>query len=203
MEYTKQFLSLFEKPARRYGGRQVFDDFVALASIALSQGGRRTVGLPQDELDEQTFLKIEQRYGQDEIQGPFADLFKIMINGLEHEKGDWLGNIYGGLRLGNTALGQFFTPFPVAKFMAQAACGDREAIQNAIDRKGYLAINEPACGAGSLVIACAETFREAGFDPSVLKYKDLRCALRAEPLRSAFVPSRRQPDHQTQPLMAC
>jgi hypothetical protein len=41
------------------------------------------------------------------------------------------------------------------------------------------------------------------FDPCVVKYQDIRCKLRAEPLRTAFVPSRRQPDQQTQPLMAC
>jgi len=166
MQYAKQFHTTFESLSRRYGHHRVFDDFVAMTSIALCQSARRGIGLPQNEQEEQTFLEIERRYGRDEIQGPFADLFAATLHGLEQEKGDWLGKIYSELKLGNAALGQFFTPFHVAKMMGSITCGDKEEIQQTINRAGYLTVSEPTCGSGVMVIALAEVFRETGFDPA-------------------------------------
>ena len=164
MEYKKQFLKIFESLARSHGRHRVFDDFVSLVSIELSQTARSTFGLEKDEQDEKCYMDIVKRYSPDEIRGPFVELFVATILGLEHEKGDWLGCIYEELELGNDALGQFFTPYHVSKLMGNMICGDKTMLQAEIDRKGFVTLTEPACGSGGMVLAFAESFREAGFD---------------------------------------
>ncbi len=163
MEYKKQFLKIYENLARHHGRHRVFDDFVSLASIELSQTARATFGLEKDEQDEKCYMDIVKRYSPDEIRGPFVELFAATILGLEHEKGDWLGCIYEELKLGNRALSQFFTPYHVSKLMADIAC-DKEMFQSEIDRKGFVTFTEPTCGSGGMVLAFAESFREAGFE---------------------------------------
>jgi hypothetical protein len=163
MDLSKQFISLLEGLARRHDRYRVFNDFVSLLSIELNQAARLTVGLPKEEHDEKIYLEVMRRYEQDE-QHSFVEMFAMVINGLENEKGDWLGNIFSQLSLGNPALGQFFTPYPVAKMMGTILCPDKDVIQQQINQVGYLIVNEPACGSGVMVIAFAEAFREAGFD---------------------------------------
>jgi len=163
-QYKKQFLATFEKLARRYDRHRVFTDFVTMSSISLSQGGLAAGGWKKDEQEENIFLEIERQYGPKVIQESFADLFAATVLGLEHEQGDWLGEIYSELKLGNTALGQFFTPFHISKMMAKLTLDDQSIAPSEIRKKGYVTLSEPTCGSGGMVLAFAEVFREAGYD---------------------------------------
>ena len=89
----------------------------------------------------------------------YAEALSVLVNALEYRTGDFLGE-WAGL---NNALdhrsGQVFTPYYVSKMIAQFSVGNlkRQEIP--------LSINEPTCGAGSMVIAAFETLRELGYGP--------------------------------------
>ena len=162
--YREQFIDAFTVLASSYGKHRVFEDFVQMSSLSLSQTARQTVGLPKDEKDEDDHLLIVKRYKPDEVQ-QLAGLLTLTINGLEYEKGDWLGEIYGKLEIGNTAIGQFFTPFHICKLMAKIA-GTSEETQEQIEKNGFIRLYEPCCGGGAMVIAYADVLKEHGFNPA-------------------------------------
>ena len=163
--YREQFIDAFTILARSYGKHRIFEDFAQMSSLSLSQTAKQTVGLPKDEKDEDDYMSIVKRYKPDEVQ-KLAYLLTLTINGLEYEKGDWLGEIYGHLQIGNTALGQFFTPFHICKMMAEMA-GTPEEIQEQIDNDGFIMLSEPCCGGGAMAIAYADVLKEHGFNPAV------------------------------------
>jgi len=76
---------------------------------------------------------------------------------------DVLGAIYMMLDLGNDRSGQFFTPAEISKLMARLLVGDGSDVRE----RGFLRLNEPACGAGGMVIAYADALQSAG-----LNYQD-------------------------------
>lgn len=165
--YKKQFVSVFDRLTKSYSRHRVFDDFVTMASVDLSQSARVSVGLLKDGNDEQRYLSAVRRYKPDEVKGEFVEMMAALINGLEHEGGDWLGDIYCRLELGDSTKGQFFTPYHISGLMGEMACGTQEDIQKHIDARGYVTVSEPCCGAGSMVIAYSETLKKAGFNPAI------------------------------------
>lgn len=72
---------------------------------------------------------------------------------------DVLGETYMMLELGNARAGQFFTPYHVSRLMAMLTTGDG---QPHIQQHGFLRMQEPACGAGGMVDATAESLAAAG-----------------------------------------
>lgn len=78
---------------------------------------------------------------------------------------DILGFIYMNFVVGNSQRkysGQFFTPYPLAKFMSDAAFGtankDDEYLKTYSENR-LLKIAEPACGSGVMVMAAVEWLR--------------------------------------------
>ena len=57
------------------------------------------------------------------------------------------------LELGNEHNGQFFTPYNVCKMTAKRTYGT--GLAEKVDRKSWMSVNDPACGAGALLVAFA------------------------------------------------
>lgn len=93
----------------------------------------------------------------------YSQMFEIMIDAMEAEHQDFLGQAFMQLELGNAYKGQFFTPYCVCKMMARMV-GTNDT-QN-IKERGYITVNEPAAGAGANIIAYAEALIEAGINPA-------------------------------------
>ena len=165
MEPKKQFIKTFESLARFKDRQSVFSDFVRLAVLEISQTTRLSLGWEKDEADEKNYLEIVQHYEPNEVRGPICELFSLMLLGLEQEGGDWLGRIYSELEFGNPGLGQFFTPYPISLLLAKLTCFDKELVQRQLEEQDYITLCEPACGAGGMILAFAEEFRSAGFEP--------------------------------------
>lgn len=82
-------------------------------------------------------------------------MFAVIVEALEHNpEQDFLGKMYMNLELGNHWKGQFFTPYNVCKMMSEITIGNVSA---EIERRGYVSICDPACGAGATLIAAANT----------------------------------------------
>ena len=72
----------------------------------------------------------------------------------------------GGKR-SRQAKGEFFTPYPVAQLTAKMTLLGCEEV---IERQGYLTISEPACGAGSMLIAACEAIADKGYEPEKVMF---------------------------------
>ncbi|MCL2298819.1 MAG: SAM-dependent methyltransferase, partial [Firmicutes bacterium] len=79
----------------------------------------------------------------------------------ENPEQDFLGTIYFELSLLNKHLGQVFTPYHIAKLMAEISF---ENIAAHIDEKGFASVYDPTCGSGVMLIAAANVAREKGIN---------------------------------------
>ncbi len=148
-----EFLKVFK--AIDYGQSRytVFADFVQLSAVSL-----HNVLLPSPALEED-YLAIAGRYGQGDLDR-FCQLLAITVRALE-VRHDFLGEVFMSVELGNAAAGQFFTPWHVSLMMAQMVMGNAASLPEC----GFLTLQEPACGAGSMVIAAAESLALQGLNP--------------------------------------
>ena len=81
----------------------------------------------------------------------------------EHPDCDFLGELYMGLELGNSHAGQFFTPYDICRMMVQVTINEDQT-KGEIDRRGWISINDCACGAGAMLVAAANYLRSIGIN---------------------------------------
>ena len=114
------------------------------------------------------FQKREERYAEaikrlGGVEVP-SRLFAIVVMALERNPDqDFLGQIYMELNLGSHWHGQFFTPYSVCQLMARVSIPD-ETLLEEVERRHYVTVNDPACGAGATLIAAVSRFRELKID---------------------------------------
>lgn len=152
----KQFVRLVEQNAHRYRKHEVFRDFCEIAAITISN----SVDRGQFQAREARYLDIVARYEREEVSR-FAQMLAQLVDCLEASPHDALGQIFMALELGDARCGQFFTPFEVSKMMAMMTLTDAAAV---IERQGFLTLQEPAAGAGGMVIAAAAALQESGIN---------------------------------------
>jgi hypothetical protein len=147
----------------------VFSDFVEISAIAISS----RVDASQFETREKRYLEIVGKYKAEELQlfcTMFAELhlcYRERVDALgdpgassvpNNGLGDVLGEIFMALELGNDRAGQFFTPYSVSLLMAMMTIGDGGAVRE----KGFITLQEPACGSAGMVVATAQAMHQAG-----------------------------------------
>ena len=140
----------------RYRPSQVFDDWVEMLAIAFSNIADKS----QAEAREARYMTIIEKYSKKEA-AEFARMSALLI--AQYGDGepifdDVLGAIYMMCEFGNTAKGQFFTPYQLSAVMAQLNGFDEQAIKT----RGFVTFCEPAVGAGGMAIAMAEAMHKAG-----------------------------------------
>jgi type I restriction-modification system DNA methylase subunit len=136
---TTKFIETLKNINRWKTPNEIFNDWLVMASAAL-------YSWKKDKKVEEEYTQIEKRYSKEQMSR-MAELFAIVTLGLQEEKTDFLGNIYSILGLGNKKLGQFFTPYNMARLMAEIA------IDPKTESKRILKIYDPACGSGVMLIA--------------------------------------------------
>lgn len=160
----KQLLSYFKAFGHRHSTHEVFSDFVEVSALAISNA----VDRDQFDAREKRYLEIAKRYEREDLErfshmlGALTLAFEERVQQLvPHGDGlaDVLGQTYMMLELGNDRAGQFFTPYSVSRLMAAINIGDGNPY---VDRDSFVTISEPACGAGGMVIACADALHDAG-----------------------------------------
>ena len=167
-----EFIKTIKRMSGRYSTYEVFNDFVEMATYAISN----SVYFSQKREDK--YLEIAKKYKPEEVNR-FAELLGLVTMGLESKFGDFLGECFHGLEIHNKNVGQFFTPYHVCQLMAKITIGD--GCKEQIEERGYIGINEPTCGAGACLIAACERYKEIGvnFQQQVLMIAqdiDFRCA---------------------------
>lgn len=151
-KYLKPFTEALESTGD--GGKnpwEIFTEFCLLGRMSFQQA------LFFDKEREEKVLKIQQA-----CRNPsgYSKALAVMVDALENEIGDFLGtwatqnNVLYGKR------GQFFTPYHVSRMMAEMIIGPTHK-----DKAVPIKLNEPACGAGGMVIAMFSVLRELGYAP--------------------------------------
>lgn len=105
-------------------------------------------------------MQLVGRYERVEVDR-FPQMLGHVVQSLENGLHDCLGQLFMSLKLGDHWKGQYFTPYEVAYLMAELGCGD---IGSVVERQGYFAANEPAAGAGAMVIALADCVSNKGLN---------------------------------------
>lgn len=147
-----EFSKLFSELCRMKSTWEAWADFVAMSATTIANGFDRE-GPTHDEREQQ-YIKTIKRYSRAE-QEIFPKLFAVMVEALEAEPDqDFLGEMFMGLELGNHWKGQFFTPYNVCRLMSEITITD---LEDRIEKKGWVGINDPCCGAGALLIAARNT----------------------------------------------
>ncbi|PHM62960.1 N-6 DNA methylase [Xenorhabdus ishibashii] len=154
-DYQKDFISLFNQTARDHRRYQVFQDFCNCAMTAIHNKYHYCEAL------EQYYLKTINKYEREDVDR-IVELFSCTVLGLAQEPGDFLGSVFMALDLGNKELNQFFTPWCVARMMAEMQLQDVSA---RLQEKPFVTLYEPACGAGCMTLAAADVLRAQGHDP--------------------------------------
>lgn len=142
------FVKLFSELCNSKSNWEVWADFVAMSAIAISNAFDQKG--PTHDAREQEYMRTIQRYAKAEQQ-IFPKLLAATVEALEAEPDqDFLGVLFMGLNLGDHWKGQFFTPYNISRMMAEMQlCG----IESQLEKKGWVGINDPCCGAGALLIA--------------------------------------------------
>ncbi len=150
----REFVKLLQANAYRHRPHEVFRDFCELAAISLSNAVDRIHYAKR----EARYLEVIKTYTKEEAYR-FPAMLAAVVNSLERAFSDSLGQLFMSLELGNQWKGQFFTPYEVSQLMAKITLGDVRAV---IERQGFFTLNEPAAGAGAMVIACAHALHDQG-----------------------------------------
>lgn len=88
-------------------------------------------------------------------------LFNLYVSAVEEMPfADILGELFMRLDVNSVRAGQFFTPFPIAEFMAKIQF-DKETFMEAAKEKGCVTVCDPACGSGVMLLAFAKVVHDA------------------------------------------
>lgn len=137
----------------------LWTDFIEMMAISISNA----VDLRQKDNREERFRDITKKYTSDEMN-IFKQMYADLIVDLEMGPRDVLGEIFMELGLGDKWKGQFFTPHSLSKVMTNITLS-KDKIQESIEDKGFVSINEDACGGGATLIAGFNHIRQLGFNP--------------------------------------
>ncbi|WP_175773008.1 N-6 DNA methylase [Paraburkholderia phenazinium] len=171
-DYQRDLVKLIRSFSHGHHLYTVFSDFVELCALAISNSVDRL----QFEVREKRYLEIVAKYSRDEVErfpqmlGLLTMSFELRVQSSRKasEGGasacsggltDVLGQIYMMLELGNARAGQYFTPYSVSHLMALMTVGDGG---EEVREGGFMRLQEPACGAGGMVIATAHALADAG-----------------------------------------
>lgn len=148
-DLKKEFIKKLDELVHYSDGKrrlEVWQDFVTMFACAISNSVDKKHWGEREKL----YLKTVKKYPK-KCHNMFSELAAYTIMALDRDQEqDFLGSIYMNLDLGNSNIGQFFTPYHICQLMAKIT------LSNAVEvakRDGYISINDPCCGGGGLLIA--------------------------------------------------
>lgn len=177
-ECKSRFKDVFQKLTRQHNFAEVWADFVELGAICMHQSAYFNPDWMPAELEdkalpidnafrslEERYLSFVPKYGKEGMT-LMSRLYACTEYAVKTHRIDFLGFLYEQLDLSGNAQrgsrGEFFTPSPIAQLMAQLTLTNVEQI---VENKGYVTLQEPCVGAGGMVIAAANQLESLGYDP--------------------------------------
>lgn len=159
IDYKKEFLQIFSELCRTRHVWAVWEDLISAMACSLANALDHDWKCKQHQEREEEYAQCIKRLGG--IEKP-AMCFSVVVKALEDNPNqDFLGALYMELNLGNHWKGQFFTPYNICELMSNITAED---VENNIAEKGYIAVCDPACGAGATLIAFANRVKKTRYN---------------------------------------
>lgn len=154
--YRKLFEKTFKELTAKHNTWQVWQDFVTMYAISISNAVDKREEVYQKREDE--YMAIVKRYSKSDLE-LLPKLLGYTTMALDTNPAqDFLGQLYMDLDFGRGWQGQFFTPWHVAEMMAQMQI-DENAVEK-VAENGYFSVADPCCGAGVMLLAFAQVCKE-------------------------------------------
>lgn len=145
MDRTKEIIKVINSLSGSKSPYQVFADWIKCAALSISQSCIKI------KKREQQYLDTIKEYPAQE----FVKITAMLAETIESCADDVLGNLFMVSGWGNKNTGQFFTPYSVSLATAKLQCyKSNETVR----------MNEPAAGAGGMIIAVAQAMKENGIN---------------------------------------
>lgn len=128
-----------------------------------------------DRIDPALAGRTENREHAEKLTGEYSPVEKEMLETLirllpqilQDNPRDYLGECVMSLELGNSAMGQYFTPRSLASLKFEIL---KQDYASEIRKHGFIIVQEPAVGSGGLIIKIANGLADAGFNPSAVLF---------------------------------
>ena len=160
MNAKQEIIKRIQNLSGRYSPYNIFSDWIECSALAI----QNACTMPHTDLweaREKEYLDVMNRYNEKE-RFAIRGLFFLLVDALEEEMTDVLGEVYMAADLGSKSTGQFFTPFHLSELCAKMALPHWE---KEYSEHGTISLNEPSCGGGGMIIAAAKVMRDAGINP--------------------------------------
>lgn len=175
--YGKRFQNGFKILLYSRSPYKVWQDLMTVFAIEIANTTMRKIS-EQDEVlkavwdkREKEYIRIMKSYNEKERR-IIVQMFTLMVMELEKNPDqDFLGKIYMELEISNKNAGQFFTPYSICQLMSSITL-DKKSVAKEVKEKGWITINDCACGAGATLIAavieCKRLFKRLNFQNHIL-----------------------------------
>jgi len=165
-DLRKQFIKTFDRLAHDRERHDVLADFLEMAVCAI----RKTTLPPGPAADaiEERYMAVVKRNRPEDVRA-MPELLGITALAVREGGSDFLGQVVVELELRSDHMGQFFTPYDVSRMMAEMTF---DTVDEIIAEQGFVTVQEPACGAGGMIIAAADVIERKGFDIGRQLYVD-------------------------------
>lgn len=147
-------IKLLDEGSYKVGRHELLSDIFQCGAIAISNKFDKR----QSKKREETYLSIIKKYDKDTqqlITEIFAEISVLLLSQIDMGFDDYLGKLYMLSETSNNKTGQFFTPYHVSKSCAEMSI-DKNTVNEYIEKDKILTLNEPACGAGGMIIAAID-----------------------------------------------
>lgn len=139
--------------AGRYSAYEIFIDWIQCIALSISNSLEYFHGKIWQER-ESIYQSVIQKYDHNE-QLNLSQMNAWLVEELENNPRDVLGEIFMKSGMGSDAGGQFFTPFNLSLMMAEVSVNPPEDGE-------VITLNEPSCGSGGGIIAAALALKNKG-----------------------------------------
>jgi hypothetical protein len=165
-EQERRFCDVLQRcnPSKR--PYEFFRDWLEISALMSHQIPYHAREIPIDadfERLEADFMQKNKSIQKGDLE-IYKELYAITVVAMESGFGDFLGSIYMSQGFGSSRAGQFFTPYAVSSCIAQMN-GAGDEYKRIIEEKGLITVQDPACGAGGMLIAVAEEVAKQGYHP--------------------------------------
>lgn len=150
---------MIHKLSGTYSEYEIFSDWVKSYALSISNTTDIIHGKVWEDRERQ-YMELVKRHGKDTML-EFSAMNAMLVEELERDMRDVLGEVYMSTGLGSKSTGQFFTPFHLSYLTARTSL---EPELDYLRKMGQIKLNEPSCGGGGMIIAVAKILKENGIN---------------------------------------
>lgn len=156
---VQQFVKGLSRICPSKHGDEVLRDFSELAYCALAKAA--SPWPDQREQLEAQYMEVVGRYRDKDHIRAMPEYLGMALGEIGLGGIDFLGQVAAEMGALDGRMGQFFTPYEVSRLMAEINFTNVDAI---IEENGFVTVQEPAAGAGGMLLAVADVIESKGYD---------------------------------------